>query len=85
MSENLEVKIYIVSTMLLDLLDESKGETFFKHRLKNNINKTITELEKITEESMENNETSLFISNVWRDLENSLNKHLNKNKDEVLL
>lgn len=69
--KNLHLKIYIVSTALLDLLDETEGDTRFKNKLKFHINKTIKELEKITG-NYSNNETNELVNKVWTAVEEKL-------------
>jgi hypothetical protein len=75
--QNLELKIYVVSAVLLDLLDETVGDTRFKHKLKFNINRTITELEKLTNVTIDEDATSLFITDAWSALEGSIDNRLN--------
>ena len=69
--KNLHLKIYIVSTALLDLLDETEGDTRFKNKLRFHINKTIKELEKITG-NYSNNETNELVNKVWTAVEEKL-------------
>ena len=69
--KHLHLKIYIISTVLLDLLDETQGDTRFKNKLKFHINKTIKELEKITE-NYSNNETNELVNKVWTAVEETL-------------
>lgn len=69
--KHLHLKIYIISTVLLDLLDETQGDTRFKHKLKFHINKTIKELERITE-NYSNDETSELVTKVWTAVEEKL-------------
>ena len=73
--KNLHLKIYIISTVLLDLLDETEGDTIFKNKLKFHINKTIKELEKITG-NYSNDETNQLVNKVWTAVEDKL-KELN--------
>jgi len=69
--KNLHLKIYIISTILLDLLDETEGDTRFKNKLRFHINKTIKELEKITETST-TNEANQLINKIWTSVEEQL-------------
>lgn len=78
--EHLELKIYVVSTMLLDLLDETAGNTQFKHKLKFNINRTIAELEKLLNVPIDGDTTSLFLTDAWSALEGSIDNRLNADK-----
>tara|TARA_R110000737_G_C14607741_1_gene490401 strand:- start:689 stop:931 length:243 start_codon:yes stop_codon:yes gene_type:complete len=76
--DNLELKIYVVATLLLDLLDETAGDTQFKHKLKFSINRTTEELEKLTNVNFDNDEVSLFVTNAWAALEGSIDNSINK-------
>jgi hypothetical protein len=69
--KNLHFKIYIISTVLLDLLDETEGDTRFKNKLRFHINKTIKELEKITETST-TNQASQLVNEIWTSIEEQL-------------
>jgi len=69
--KNLHFKIYIISTVLLDLLDETEGDTRFKNKLRFHINKTIKELEKITETST-SNQASQLVNEIWTSIEEQL-------------
>lgn len=70
-SKNLHFKIYIISTILLDLLDETEGDTRFKNKLRFHINKTISELEKVTE-TLTTNEANQFVNKIWTSVEEQL-------------
>tara|TARA_R110000823_G_scaffold117379_2_gene240766 strand:- start:210 stop:452 length:243 start_codon:yes stop_codon:yes gene_type:complete len=74
--KNLEVKIFVAATLLLHLLDETDGNTKFKHKMRHHINGTITGLESLLEVSMDNNDVSLMITKSLISLEESINKEL---------
>jgi len=69
--KNLHFKIYIISTVLLDLLDETEGDTRFKNKLRFHINKTIKELEKITE-TYTTNQANQLVNEIWTSIEEQL-------------
>lgn len=69
--KHLHFKIYIISTMLLDLLDQTEGDTRFKNKLRFHINKTIKELEKITE-TYTTNEANQLVNKIWTSIEEQL-------------
>lgn len=71
-TKNLELKIYIVGTVLLDLLDQTEGSSIFKQKLKFNIKRTIKELECLTDVEMMDEEVDLFIQQSWKSLEESI-------------
>ena len=74
--KNLEVKIFVAATLLLHLLDETDGNTKFKHKMRHHVNGTITGLEGLLEVSMDNNDVSLMITKSLISLEESINKEL---------
>jgi hypothetical protein len=78
--KNLEVQIYVASTLLLHLLDETDGDTRFKHKMRYHINGTIKGLESISSVTMDNNDVSLLITKAVIALENSINTELVKLK-----
>ena len=69
--KHLHFKIYIISTILLDLLDQTEGDTRFKNKLRFHINKTIKELEKITE-TYTTNEANQLVNKIWTSIEEQL-------------
>ncbi len=69
--KHLHFKIYIISTILLDLLDQTEGDTGFKNKLRFHINKTIKELEKITE-TYTTNEANQLVNKIWTSIEEQL-------------
>lgn len=70
---NLELKIYVVSTVLLSLLDETDGDTKFKNKVRFHINRLSEELDKLTN-VRGNNESDLFIAQAWESIESSIDK-----------
>ena len=69
--KNLETKIFVTSVLLLELLDETQGDTRFKHRLRYHLNGIEKEIEKLISLNI-NNTTSLLISKATQSLEDSI-------------
>ena len=69
---NTEVKIYVVSTLLQELLDEASYDTRFKHRLKHTINTLQKDLDKMLDVTIGSDELSLYLSNAGKALEDTL-------------
>lgn len=68
----LEVKLFVTSMLLQELLDETQGETRFKHKLKFHINGLQRELDKILTVNMEDTSLSIFITDAVGALEKSI-------------
>ena len=69
---NTEVKIYVVSTLLQELLDEASYDTRFKHRLKHTINNLQKDLDNMLGVTIGSDELSLYLSNAGKALEDTL-------------
>ena len=69
---SLEVKIYVVSTLLQELLDETAYDTRFKHKLKYDINSIQKNLDKMLNVNIDTDALSLYLSNAGQALEDSL-------------
>jgi hypothetical protein len=74
--KNLEVKIFVTAVTLLELLDETDGDTKFKNKLRYHLNGVEKEINKIVSVSLDHNDTSLLISNASQALEDSIDKVL---------
>ena len=68
----LEVKLFVTSMLLQELLDETQGETRFKHKLKYHINGMQNELDKVLSVEMRDESLSLFIMSAVGALEKSI-------------
>ena len=68
----LEVKLFVTSMLLQELLDETQGETRFKHKLKYHINGMQNELDKVLSVNMEDESLSMFIMDAVGALEKSI-------------
>tara|TARA_R110002020_G_scaffold122805_1_gene278673 strand:- start:53 stop:298 length:246 start_codon:yes stop_codon:yes gene_type:complete len=80
---NLELKIYVVSSLLQELLDETDSDTRYKYRLKQTINRLQKNLDQMLDLNIDTDELSLYLSNAGQALEDSLDiEELNQNKDE---
>lgn len=74
----LEVKLFVTSMLLQELLDETQGETRFKHRLKFHINGLQRELDKLLTVNLEDESLSLFITDAMDALEQSIDDLLSE-------
>tara|TARA_R110002012_G_scaffold182378_3_gene348721 strand:- start:2485 stop:2730 length:246 start_codon:yes stop_codon:yes gene_type:complete len=80
---NLELKIYVVSSLLQELLDETDSDTRYKYRLKQSINRLQKDLDQMLDLEIDTDVLSLYLSNAGQALEDSLDiEELNQNKDE---
>ena len=68
----LEVKLFVTSMLLQELLDETQGETRFKHKLKFHISGLQNELDKVLSVEMKDESLSLFIMSAVGALEKSI-------------
>ena len=68
----LEVKIFVVSMLLQELLDETEGNSKFIHRTRYHINSLQQQLDKILSEPIESDELSLYLTKASKVLEESL-------------
>lgn len=71
----LEVKLFVTACLLQELLDETQGETRFKHKMKFHINGLQKELDKVLGVTMDNT-LSLFLADAGNALEESIDKRL---------
>tara|TARA_Y100000992_G_C20996834_1_gene364571 strand:+ start:303 stop:557 length:255 start_codon:yes stop_codon:yes gene_type:complete len=75
-TRQLEVKLFVTSMLLQELLDETQGNTRFKHKLKHHISGLQNELDKVLSVEMQDNSLSLFIMSAVGALEESIDKLL---------
>lgn len=71
-TQELEIKIFVVSMLLQELLDETAGENRFKHQLRFHINRVQGELDKLVSVNFEDETLSMFITNAVGALEKSI-------------
>ena len=72
----LEVKLFVTSMLLQELLDETQGNTRFKHKLKYHINGMQNELDKVLSVEMKDESLGMFIMSAVGSLEDSIDKLL---------
>jgi len=77
----LEVKLFVTSMLLQEYLDETQGETRFKHKLKHHINGLQKELDKVLGVTIDNT-LSLFISDAMNSLEETITNRLDESEDQ---
>ena len=68
----LEVKLFVTSMLLQELLDETQGETRFKHQLRFHINRLQLELDRVLSINMKDESLSKFINDAVGALEKSI-------------
>ena len=67
--DNLDIKIFITSMLLLELLDETQGESKFKHKLRFHINGTVKQLEPLLSVPIEEENLSKLLTDAVGALE----------------
>ena len=70
--QQLEVKLFVTSMLLQELLDETQGETRFKHQLRFHINRLQKELDRVLSVDMHDDSLSKFITDAVGALEQSI-------------
>ena len=70
--DSLEVKIFVVSLLLQELIDQTYGDTRFKHQLKFHLRETQKSLDQILSVNYDSDELSLFISKATKALEEAI-------------
>ena len=70
--QQLEVKLFVTSMLLQELLDETQGETRFKHQLRFHINRLQKELDRVLSIDMRDDSLSKFITDAVGALEQSI-------------
>jgi hypothetical protein len=74
----LEVKLFVTSMLLQELLDETQGETRFKHQLRFHINRLQSELDRVLSVDMRDESLSKFITDAVGALEKSIDDLLSE-------
>lgn len=74
----LEVKLFVTSMLLQELLDETQGETRFKHKLKHHIGGLQRELDNVLSVSFDDDVLSIFITDAMAALEQSIETKLHE-------
>jgi len=69
---NLEIKIFVTSMLLQELLDETEGDSRFKHKTRFHIKGLQKELDKVLSEPIDTDELSLYLTEASKALEDSL-------------
>ena len=72
----LEIKLFVTSMLLQELLDETKGNTRYKHQMKFHINRLQAELDRLLSVKMDDNTLSMFITDAMSALEDSIDKNI---------
>lgn len=75
----LEVKLFVTSMLLQELLDETQGETRFKHKLKHHISGLQRELDKVLSVNMQDDSLNIFINDAVAALEQCIETQLHEN------
>ena len=73
---DLEVKIFVVSMILQELLDETEGQTKFKNKTRYHINGLQKELDKLLSVEIRDDILSLFITEAMGTLEGFFDSNL---------
>ena len=74
----LEVKLFVTSMLLQELLDETQGETRFKHKMKHHISGLQYQLDKVLGVNMQDESLSTFITDAVGALERSIDDLLSE-------
>jgi len=74
----LEVKLFVTSMLLQELLDETQGETRFKHKLKHHISGLQRELDKVLSVNMQDDSLNIFINDAVAALEQCIETQLHE-------
>lgn len=72
----LEVKLFVTSMLLQELLDETTGNTKYKHQMRFHINRLQKELDRLLSVEMRDDNLSLFITNAMAALEDAIDKQI---------
>lgn len=72
--KNLEVKLFVVATLLQELIDETDGKSKYKNNLKFHLRETQKALDKILSVPLDTNRLSLLLSEATQALEESIDK-----------
>tara|TARA_B100002019_G_scaffold241027_1_gene216874 strand:+ start:774 stop:1040 length:267 start_codon:yes stop_codon:yes gene_type:complete len=74
--DQLEVKLFVTSLLLQELLDQTEGDTRFKHKLRHHINGMQNELDKVLSIRLDDNQLSLFVTDAVSALEDTIDGRL---------
>lgn len=72
----LEIKLFVTSMLLQELLDETTGNTKYKHQMRFHINRLQKELDRLLSVEMRDDNLSLFITNAMAALEDAIDKQI---------
>jgi|TARA_R110000803_G_scaffold177643_3_gene239987 hypothetical protein len=73
--DNLELKIFAAALLLQELLDETVGETRFKHKMRHSINVMSKELDKVLTVEVAN-DVSILVNKVIQAIDDTIEKEL---------
>tara|TARA_R110002012_G_scaffold31921_1_gene95016 strand:- start:414 stop:653 length:240 start_codon:yes stop_codon:yes gene_type:complete len=76
MKNNIDLKIFITAMLLLDFIDETEGDSRFKHKLRYNLNATQKSLENITDVNIDSDELSKLLTTTADAMDVNIAKHL---------
>ena len=74
--DQLEVKLFVTSLLLQELLDQTEGDTRFKHKLRYHINGMQNELDKVLSIRLDDNQLSLFVTDAVAALEDTIDSRI---------
>tara|TARA_Y100000996_G_scaffold376373_1_gene327717 strand:- start:51 stop:317 length:267 start_codon:yes stop_codon:yes gene_type:complete len=74
--DQLEVKLFVTSLLLQELLDQTEGDTRFKHKLRHHINGMQNELDKVLSIRLDDNQLSLFVTDAVSALEDTIDSRI---------
>ena len=72
----LEIKLFVTSMLLQELLDETTGNTKYKHQMRFHINRLQKELDRLLSVELRDDNLSLFITNAMAALEDAIDKQI---------
>ena len=72
----LEIKLFVTSMLLQELLDETTGNTKYKHQMRFHINRLKKELDRLLSVELRDDTLSLFITNAMAALEDAIDKQI---------
>ena len=72
--KNLEVKLFVVATLLQELIDETDGKSQYKNNLKFHLRETQKALDKLLSVPLDTDRLSLLLSEATQALEESIDK-----------
>ena len=72
--KNLEVKLFVVATLLQELIDATDGKSQYKNNLKFHLRETQKALDKLLSVPLDTDRLSLLLSEATQALEESIDK-----------